>query len=153
MDAMLSAASTVFTVMARYNERLIQLAGKISKLPEVGKLTDEFEFRDYRTGPRLEAYIDAELTDGVALTWWLDLDWSSEAWIINASIILTTDQGRDPLMEYPEKEVSSAFELEAELDQIFSWFEANSDTKMDRTIRQDYPGSSKPVSITLSSEK
>lgn len=103
--------------IARSNEMLITLSQDLRTMPEVVRVLHSLEARNHPSGAALEGYVDAELHNGKAICWWMDVYWKEEQWIIDCSILVQTDEGQQVVKEFPEKTASSIEEFVNRLDE------------------------------------
>jgi hypothetical protein len=89
--------------IAACNEQFIALSQWLNSLSNVKNVCRGFDCRAYETGTLLEAYVEAELDEGKVTCWWLDVSWDEEGWQIQASVLVTDDQGQRVLKNFPEK--------------------------------------------------
>lgn len=109
----LELAAEVMTLLARCNERLGQIALMAGSLPGVMSVSNRLELRDYRSGPLMEGFVDAELADGSARSIWLQVAWSSRVWTLESSLLAVDNGGRqEVLREFPREEIGAFQELE-----------------------------------------
>ncbi|MCI0457913.1 MAG: hypothetical protein L0Z62_13180 [Gemmataceae bacterium] len=75
------------------------------------------ECNAYESGLVLTAYVDADLGDGRALVWWLDVTHDGEQWRLDPSV---TWNGQDPILPLEERTVAHAEDLAQELPQALA---------------------------------
>ena len=123
----LGAAARVMTLLASSSERVGQLALTISRLPNVVRVSHRFEFRAYRSGPCLEAFVDAELASGCARSMWLEVKWSQTAWSLESSLLAVGADGRQEVVrEFPSVNIVSLEEFEERLSRAIALLEGSS---------------------------
>jgi len=113
--------------IALSNEVLITLSQDLRTRPEVVRVLHSLEARKHPSGAALEGYVDAELNNGKAICWWMDVYWKEEQWIIECSILLQTDEGQQVIKEFPEKTASSIEEFVNRLDEATRELTSNTD--------------------------
>ncbi len=85
------SASDVLTFLARMREQLADFRRDLL-LPREGQTTSitsvlyDVECRQYESGLTLEMWVEAEIEDGDALTWWLDMIYREEGWLLDGRI-------------------------------------------------------------------
>jgi hypothetical protein len=52
--------------------------------------------------------VDAEMQDGQAIVWCLDIRWGESGWVIDYSVRITDSQGQYPFREFEVKTASNA---------------------------------------------
>jgi len=67
----------------------------------VTKVISRVEIPKYETGAMIEGYVDAELDNGAAVSWLLDVSWNDEAWNVEARLARSTKEGQEVLQELP----------------------------------------------------
>ncbi|MGH9117574.1 MAG: hypothetical protein ACRD0A_06765 [Acidimicrobiales bacterium] len=72
--------------------------------------------RCYVDGSVVECYVDAELTSGNAVGFWLEFRYRDGEWIIESSVRRNTIHGQDELRELPTRLAVSDDEFASELD-------------------------------------
>ena len=109
-------ATEVMTILARSNERLVHISNKVRRLPGVSKVSRALDLRDLRSGPTLEAYVEAELDNGTARAMWVELGWSLRVWTLESSV-LANEPGAEQrvIREFPQEEILSLEELDSKL--------------------------------------
>lgn len=100
---------------AECNDKLIALAQSFQFKPEVIRVLNSFECRQYRTGPVLEGYVDIELRNNQALAWWLEVHWNSNQWIIKSRVTVNHAEGQDVIREFSDREADTLDEC---IDQL-----------------------------------
>ncbi len=65
--------------------------------------------RSYRTGPMLEAYVEATDVAGDAVSYWLQLTWTPTEWIIGTAVTINraTEEHQDVLREFDERQADT----------------------------------------------
>src|SRR5437870_10534462 len=85
------------------NARLLSnLAQSLRQSPGVISVHTGLELRNYRSGSVIEAYVEAEMSHGCAVTWWLDVRSFSDGWEFAASILGTDEEGQFTLKHLPK---------------------------------------------------
>ena len=86
----------------RSNEVLLSnLAQSLRFSPGVISVHTGLDLRNYRSGTVVEAYVEAEMGNGCAVTWWLDIRERKHEWEFEASILGTDAQGQFTLRRLP----------------------------------------------------
>jgi hypothetical protein len=73
------------------------------------------ECNEYESGLVLTVYVDADLGDGRALVWWLDVTHDGERWHLDPRV---TWNGQDPILVLEERTVAHAEDLAQALPQV-----------------------------------
>ena len=97
--------------LANRNESLIKIAGDLRKRSTVRSVQHNFQLRAYRTGHVLECYVDAELHNGKAIGWWLEVQSTELDWLIRHSVRLNHSDGEDAIQQFPDVHVESLDDL------------------------------------------
>ena len=116
MDTESKAGVRLLNAVAACNERLVDLSTRLRLETGVNRALHEFSCRDYKTGPLLEAYVDIELATGEGVCWWLEVEWTTEQWLIRSSLRVSHDQGQDALKEFPDRTARSLEDFVNELE-------------------------------------
>jgi len=66
---------------------------EISRMKRVEKALNAVEVIKYESGTLIEECVDAELNDGTAISWLLDVSWTSDSWTIEASLEMSSAGG------------------------------------------------------------
>jgi len=93
-------AGEFLAVVAAANEQLIDLAVKLRLRPEVKGVVCDMDCRRYGTTPRIEYYVDAELRNGRAISWGMEVGFDGETWSVEADVRVQHEQGQDLLREW-----------------------------------------------------
>jgi|GEM_PF-6470736 len=80
-----------------HRHALNTLANAITIHPEVISTDARIELRQYGKETRIEAWLDIELRDGTALTWWADILLQNDWWEMQVSISKTDEYGQEQL--------------------------------------------------------
>jgi hypothetical protein len=72
-------------------------------VPGIKGVNRVLDCRAYKSGTMLEANVEAELKDGNAVCWWLDVSWKQEEWHIEPSVLVTDDESQRVLRDFTEK--------------------------------------------------
>jgi hypothetical protein len=108
MDSESKYAAKFLEAIASNNRKFIKLAGTLRSQPNVLSVKQGIDCRQYDSGTRIEYYADAELREGKSICWWLEIIWNKECWTIEASVLISHDQGQDKLKEFPDR-ISETF--------------------------------------------
>ncbi|MCW3094439.1 MAG: hypothetical protein JWL77_57 [Chthonomonadaceae bacterium] len=100
-------AETLYRAFMPYKQIIETLALSMRKHPSVVGTHSGVELRHYESGPIIEAYVEAELSNGNAVTWWLDVRPSGKAWSFEARILGNDDRGEITLHVFPTVAASS----------------------------------------------
>jgi hypothetical protein len=96
MDTPSEQASRVLSALADTHERITGLARELRSHAEVTRVVHELGPRNYKSGPVIEAYVDAELRSGRSVSWWLEITWV-EQWQVSARILENSAEGQETL--------------------------------------------------------
>jgi hypothetical protein len=102
MDQASRNAVQLLESLAQCKARLIELAHDLREHPRVVTALHAVECWPYGSGSMLELYLDVELREGQALSWWLEVTWGSEAWHIESRVSLIDEQGSTTLKNFPD---------------------------------------------------
>ena len=100
--------------VANANERMIEFAHRLRQLPEVRRAIPGLNARRYRSGPRLEAYVEAELVSSTVVCWWIEVGWNDQ-WRVNSGIYVNDDAGQQVVREFPDRQAPDSTAFSAEL--------------------------------------
>src|SRR5258708_39797547 len=97
---MIEAPEKEILLTAAYFEaartQLHNLAAALCRRMDVADVLAHFAPREYASGLAIETYVEAELGDGRALLWWLEMKGESE-YHVESSLALTDDSGQRTL--------------------------------------------------------
>ena len=118
MDTASKHAAQLLDALAAANERLIALARELRSRPLVTTVLHDFDLRSYRTGPLLEAYVEASSPSDDAICYGLQVSWDDSEWTIETYITVnrSAEEYQDMLREFPERRVSALRDVLAALD-------------------------------------
>lgn len=85
---------------------LERLATVLRRRPEITDVFVHFAPREYASGLMIETYVEAELTDGRALLWWLEMGVGPEC-RVEAALAVTDNTGQRTL-ETVQESVSTS---------------------------------------------
>jgi hypothetical protein len=107
----------VLNALASIREQMIGQTQRLRGHSAVTKAESRLEIRDYpEGGTHVETYIDAELEDGHALTWWLEARHANGRWAVEATIHQTGLNGQNVVRQLEARAAAtSAAELAANL--------------------------------------
>jgi hypothetical protein len=94
-------SANLMQAITNCNERLVEMCQFLRKHPKVISAKQQICFRNYKKGPVIELYVDVELSNGKALGWWMEIQWSEEKWIVESSVLLNEGQNQDTVREFP----------------------------------------------------
>lgn len=94
-------AETLYEAVMPYKNIIETLATSMRKNPAVVAVSSDLELRRYESGPIIEAYVEAELSNSEAVTWWLDVRPSGTKWSFEARILGHDDLGETTLHVFP----------------------------------------------------
>ena len=78
MDTASEEAARVLSALADAYERITGLARELRSRAEVKRVVHELSPRNYKSGPVIEASVDAELHSGRSVSWWLEITWGEQ---------------------------------------------------------------------------
>jgi hypothetical protein len=94
-------AEDLLEAIAETNCVFREKAVEIGRRRGVTKAITSCEIRKYRTGSALEAHLDAELEDGNAVSWLLEVSWTNAEWTIERKLVKSTNSGQDTIADLP----------------------------------------------------
>ncbi len=104
MDNNSDSAIKLLEMLATCNTKFINHASFLRKQNEVKEVTTRFECRRYGTETLIEGYIDAELKNGKAVCWYLEVKWdTSHNWIIDTRILINGAVGQDTAHKFLDR--------------------------------------------------
>lgn len=128
-----AAAASVRIALAAIG-RLVLLrrafSHRIRNAPQVVAVTDDTDFKTYDSGPVMDCYVDAELTSGLAVSWWLEITWAAPQFMMAASVSVTHSNGQDAIQqwEYASDTPDEVF------GQVTSFWERATDIDVDEAL-------------------
>jgi len=105
------AVRKVLKALGEVNRRLRDHAVTIRRKPGVQSTDTRLEVIDYQNGPMIEAYVGAEMKDGTALCWSLDVNWTDDAFHMEATLERNSRAGAETLDHLPACKVEDVDEL------------------------------------------
>lgn len=102
--------------LARASERFVGLSRELGARAGVASTANALSFRGYRSGPMLEAYAEAELENGEALTWSLDATWGAASWAIRYGVSRNDATGHHRVLDFDEKSAATLEEFLGHLE-------------------------------------
>ena len=113
-------ARQLLETLAQVTDLFRNGAVTVGRHNKVSKTVNAVEFIKSTTGPMLTGYLDAELKDGSAISWLLDLRWTDNAWTIEARLARSTVKGQETIQELPTESVDEFDHLVRSLIRIGS---------------------------------
>ena len=98
-------ARQLLETLAQVTDLFHNSAVTVGRNNKVSKTVNSVEFIKSATGPMLTGYLDAELKDGTAVSWLLDVTWTNHAWTIEARLARSTIKGQETIQELPTESV------------------------------------------------
>lgn len=120
MDAESKQAANLLEIIADSNEKLITLSQGLRSKTEVIRVLHSLECRRYSTGTVLQGYVDAEIQNGKAICWWLEVHWGEGKWVIESRVLVNSDQGQETAKEFPDRVSETFSEFIVQLGQVTS---------------------------------
>ncbi len=95
-------ARKVMETMARVTFLLRDHAVIIGRLPSVNKTLTALEFYDSVNGPPiLSGYSEAQLKNGGAISWLLDVTWTDDNWTIESEVVRSVGGEQETIQKLP----------------------------------------------------
>lgn len=91
------SVAKLFSQLTYHRHALNTLANAMTVYPEVESATAELRLRDYTGESQIEAWVDVELRDGTAVTWWTDIFFKENYWQMEVSLSKTDESGQTTL--------------------------------------------------------
>jgi hypothetical protein len=120
MDVKSKQAIDLLEMIADSNEKFIALSQYLRSKSTVIRVLHSFECRKYATGAMLQGYVDAEVQNGKAICWWLEVHWGKGKWVIEFRVLVNGDQGQETIKEFPDKISETFSEFIDQLEQATS---------------------------------
>ena len=108
-----TVAKQLLEALAEIDRLLRDHAVRLRRSPVVVKAQACFEVVSYANGPVLQGSVDAELTNGDAVCWCLDVRWTQESWNLEATLDRKIGDRQETVKELP---LESATDFEGFLD-------------------------------------
>lgn len=116
MDADSIIGLKLLEVIGEYNNQLKNFDIQLTKRPEVLSTIIQIDCVKFPvTGALLSFYLDAELKNGNAISFFLGLDCNEEEWVVSTHISINDDKGYDLIKDFPERKTKIFSELLAHL--------------------------------------
>lgn len=104
MDNTSDSAIKLLEMLATCNTKFINHASFLEKQHEVKVVTTRFECRKFGTETLIEGYVDAELINGKAVCWYLEVKWdASQNWFIDTRILINGTGGQDTAHKFLDR--------------------------------------------------
>lgn len=117
-DSPEAAAKSMLDLQGEVKELLRNHAIAVRKLQDVIRTLDALEVIGYSSGPVLEGYVEAELRDGSALSWLLEVSWDNEGWAIDARLARSSRDRQDTLKEFSTEKVRDLGQFAIRLKEV-----------------------------------
>jgi hypothetical protein len=111
MNAIESDTRVILNALAKVTRLLRDHGVSVRLKPGVKSVATSLEVVEYDNGPMIEGYVDAELEDGTALSWRLDVRWTEVSFEIDATLERISGAGSETLRQLPESVIRDAREL------------------------------------------
>jgi len=115
--------ASVFRAIVRARDALARLKSTLSASRGVTDASVGMEISEYELVRKpgvgalsVEMWADAELDDGTARTWHLDLRWDGARWTLESHLLRDGSEGQDELHSFPLRHAGTAGEVARELD-------------------------------------
>jgi hypothetical protein len=120
MDSESRQAVILLDTIADSNEKFIALSQYLRSKPTVIRVLHNLECRKYTTGTMLQGCVDAEVQNGKAICWWLEVHWGTGKWVIEFRVLVNSNQGQETIKEFPDKISETFSEFIDQLEQATS---------------------------------
>jgi hypothetical protein len=107
MDAESKSAVQLLEAVAASTNQFVGFAQRLQSSARVVSAVYGIDCRRLDTGPFLVEYVDVELQNGMAVAWWLELNWNETKWMIESRVLMNDEQGQDVLKEFPSREAET----------------------------------------------
>ncbi len=111
----------LFMLFCLISSAMIEVADSLRAKPSVREVLRNYDIRKYEGIPTLEAYADAELANGTALSWGIELRYEENYWIVEAALRKNHRDGQDVLQEFPEIRTDTFEELAPNAKKATEW--------------------------------
>jgi hypothetical protein len=106
----------VIEALGAIRERMIAHALLLGRSAGVAAARSGVDVRDYPVGGlHVEAWVEAERTDGCASTWWLEARRGEAGWTVEASVLEDGPQGQDVVRRFEVRTATTSAGLAAQL--------------------------------------
>lgn len=112
---MRDSAVTLFEAVASANEKLIEWTVQLRSHSGVAHTSRGMDLRNYRTGSMLELWLEAELTDGCTVCWWMDISHGDDGWSISPSVLRNRSENQETLLQMTERRIPRNGDMAAAL--------------------------------------
>jgi hypothetical protein len=83
----------------------------MERKPGVISAQTRLEVVNYESGPMIEGFVETEMSDGTSVCWCLDVKWTQDSFLIEATLDRNSDVGSETLRRLPERVVQNTGEL------------------------------------------
>lgn len=112
----LAESSSTLKLLAVLSEQLVEHAAELRARPEVVHVARGVDVRMYESGPVLELYVDAELRNGRALTWWIDLHPEEASLVVSTRVLRMRDSDQEVVLSFSREDAQDGASLAAILE-------------------------------------
>jgi hypothetical protein len=105
-----SEAYKLLSTIAICHRRLKELTHESRKLSRVTKVTHWTDLIDFKDAFRLVEYVDAELSNGEAISWQLEVTVMLDNLLVEASVYKIHEKGQDRIQEVADYYCPTTFE-------------------------------------------
>ena len=111
-------ARKILGALGQVNRILRNHAVRLEQRPDVKSTETRLEVVNYQNGPMVEGFVEAEMDNGTALCWCLDLTWSEDTFRIEGSLDRNSVEGSETLKQLPVKALRNVEQLPDALAEI-----------------------------------
>ena len=109
----IAAGSHVLRLLAALNEHLVEHAIARRARPEVARVARGADVRLYESGSVLDLSVDAELRNGRALTWWVDVRPEEEILAVSTRVLRMRDSDQEVVLFFSRENAQDMASLAA----------------------------------------
>jgi len=117
LDAPSQSAATLIESFAACHRRLMDLAAYLRQQPGVVSTATTVDCIKFERSPSpiLAVYVEAELKDGTAMCWTLELSWEERTWVIDGGVSRSAIGGQGRIRDVCDRRAERLEELLGDL--------------------------------------
>ena len=100
-------AQSILRQIRTREDLLNKLVQRLRAHSQVLSVRTDLSAREYASGPMIEAYVECELTNGMAAAWTMDIAAKDGRWHMRSHLVANDTQGQFTLYEYPEEQIDN----------------------------------------------
>ena len=103
----LEQSATILRALAGVREQFLVLAQRLEREADVLEVTSDFDVRSYQNKTWIESFVEAKLTTGNFVVWWLDIREHEGEWLLEPVVFIQHSERQDDIARLPMTRVSN----------------------------------------------